>query len=76
MCKDPVGVLDLLLGVLWKTCFLQFEDGFERHLAGEYNAYKLYKKNYGGLISRFKHLTPVVNDVSFSKCVIENQIQL
>jgi hypothetical protein len=53
MCKDPVGVLDLLLGVLWKTCFLQFEDGFERHLAGEYNAYKLYKKNYGGLISRF-----------------------
>jgi hypothetical protein len=54
---------------------LQFEDGFERHLAGEYNAYKLYKKLWRPNQS-FKHLTPVVNDVSFSKCVIENQIQL
>jgi hypothetical protein len=27
-----------------KLFVLQFEDGFERHLAGEYNAYKLYKK--------------------------------
>jgi hypothetical protein len=35
-----------------------------------------YIKTYGGLISRLSILTPVVNDVSFSKCVIENQIQL
>jgi hypothetical protein len=32
---------------------------------------KLWRPNQS-----FKHLTPVVNDVSFSKCVIENQIQL
>jgi len=58
MCKDPVGVLDLLLGVLWNlSVFLQFEDGFERHLAGEYNAYKLYK-NLWRPNQSFKHFNP------------------